>query len=58
MTLRVVHPQLQFIMHMDTWVEGEQLLSQFFRCIPDRQWLFSYGRIPLDLILPMRMWEV
>ena len=54
----LVHPQLQFIIHMHTSVDGEQLLSQLFRCVPDRQWLFRYGRVPVHFILATRMWEV
>ncbi|PPQ99759.1 hypothetical protein CVT24_009662 [Panaeolus cyanescens] len=51
------HPQLQFIMTLSTSVEGEQLLSQLFRAIPDRQWLFKYGRVPMNFILSHRMWQ-
>ena len=53
-----VHPQLRIILHINSTVEGEQLLSQLLRAIPDRHWLFKYGRIPLNLILSSRMWDV
>ncbi|KDR75021.1 hypothetical protein GALMADRAFT_98120 [Galerina marginata CBS 339.88] len=52
-----VHPQLQFIMHMTSGVDGEQLSAQLLRTIPDRQWLYQYGRVPLNFILTARMWE-
>ena len=45
-------------MHTSGTVEGEQLLSQLLRAIPDRQWLFKYGRVPMNFILATRMWEV
>ncbi|KAF9050264.1 S-adenosyl-L-methionine-dependent methyltransferase [Panaeolus papilionaceus] len=50
------HPQLKFVMQLSASVEGEQLLSQLFRAIPDRQWLFKYGRVPLNFVLSHRMW--
>ena len=53
-----VHPQLRFILHVNCTVEGEQLLSQLLRAIPDKQWLFRYGRVPMNVILSSRMWEV
>ncbi|KAH6897632.1 S-adenosyl-L-methionine-dependent methyltransferase [Coprinopsis sp. MPI-PUGE-AT-0042] len=53
-----LHPNLQFIQHMPSSVIGEQLLSQYIRTIPDRMWLFKYGRVPLDLITTGRMWQV
>ncbi|KAF8812924.1 S-adenosyl-L-methionine-dependent methyltransferase [Phlegmacium glaucopus] len=52
-----VHPQFRFVMHLSGTVEGEQLLSQFLRAIPDRQWLFRYGRVPMNFVLSSRMWE-
>lgn len=52
-----VHPNLHFIQHLPSAVMGEQLLSQYVRLIPDRMWLFKYGRVPLDLITTARMWQ-
>ncbi|KAF8160620.1 S-adenosyl-L-methionine-dependent methyltransferase [Crassisporium funariophilum] len=52
-----VHPQLQFIMHLGGSVEGEQLISQLFRAMPNRQWLYKYGRIPMNFILTSRMYK-
>ncbi|KAF8971134.1 S-adenosyl-L-methionine-dependent methyltransferase [Flammula alnicola] len=52
-----VHDQLQFIMHMASDTQGEQLVAQLLRAVPDRQWLFKYGRVPLSLVLSARMWE-
>ncbi|RDB16929.1 Mitochondrial transcription factor 1 [Hypsizygus marmoreus] len=46
-----VHPTLQFISHIPSTVMGEQLVAQFFRSIPERQWLFVYGRVPISFIL-------
>ncbi|KAF5393355.1 hypothetical protein D9757_000545 [Collybiopsis confluens] len=46
-----VHPNLQFISHLPLTVLGEQLISQFLRLIPERSWLFKYGRIRMNLIL-------
>ncbi|KAF9448220.1 S-adenosyl-L-methionine-dependent methyltransferase [Macrolepiota fuliginosa MF-IS2] len=51
------HPHLQFISHIPAKVHGEQLVSQFFRSIPDQQWLFKYGRIPLNLIMTDSLWQ-
>lgn len=33
-------------------------MSQLLRAIPDRQWLFKYGRISMNFILSSRMWDV
>lgn len=56
--LRAVHPSLQFISHVPQKVVGEQLVNQFLRCIPDRTWLFKYGRVPLNLIMGEWVWQV
>ncbi|KAJ8518146.1 hypothetical protein ONZ45_g4748 [Pleurotus djamor] len=53
-----VHPQLQFITHFPLNIHGEQLLAQFLRGIPDHQWLFKYGRIPLSFLLSEYVWQV
>ncbi|KAJ3498190.1 hypothetical protein NMY22_g19624 [Coprinellus aureogranulatus] len=50
-----VHPQLQFIAQLPTNVHGEQLVAQLARAIPDRKWLFRYGRVPLDLTTSLTM---
>ncbi|KAG6861468.1 hypothetical protein C0995_016247 [Termitomyces sp. Mi166 len=42
------------------WNEGvhsEQLLSQFIRAMPDGQWLFTYGRVPLNFILSEHLYK-
>ncbi|KAF9482258.1 S-adenosyl-L-methionine-dependent methyltransferase [Pholiota conissans] len=49
--------QLQFIMQVALDTHGEQLIAQLLRAMPDRQWLFKYGRIPMNLVLTERMWE-
>ena len=53
-----VHPHLQFISHLPSNVTGEQLIAQLFRSIPDQQWLFQYGRVPLSFILSDYVWKV
>ena len=53
----LVHPQLSFITHIPTTVLGEQLIAQLFRGIPDKQWLFQYGRVPLCFMMSSRMWK-
>jgi transcription factor 1 len=53
-----VHPHLHFISHIPHTIPGEQLVSQFLRCIPDKSWLFRFGRTPLSLILGEWMWSV
>lgn len=45
-------------MTISTDVHGEQLVSQLMRAVPDRQWLFKYGRMPMNLLMTTRMWEV
>ncbi|KAJ7497275.1 S-adenosyl-L-methionine-dependent methyltransferase, partial [Mycena latifolia] len=52
-----VHPQLHFISHLAANVSGEQLISQLFRSIPDQQWLFKYGRVPMSVLLSEYTWK-
>ncbi|KZT29189.1 S-adenosyl-L-methionine-dependent methyltransferase [Neolentinus lepideus HHB14362 ss-1] len=52
-----VHDELHFISHVPTNIMGEQLIAQFFRCIPDRQWLYKFGRMPMSIILGAWMWK-
>lgn len=58
MAVRLVHPQLHFISHIPQNIKGEQLIAQLFRNIPERTWLFKYGRVPMSLILGEWIWEV
>ncbi|KAF5351667.1 hypothetical protein D9756_007711 [Leucocoprinus leucothites] len=51
------HTQLSFISHVPDTVHGEQLISQFLRCIPDHGWLFKYGRVPLHLTMTEALWQ-
>ncbi|KAL9708701.1 hypothetical protein Ac2012v2_008250 [Leucoagaricus gongylophorus] len=51
------HSQLKFISHVSDNVYGEQIVSQFLRCIPDRGWLFKYGRVPLNLFMTNTLWQ-
>lgn len=37
---------------------GEQFIAQALRCIPDRSWLFQYGRVPLNMVLSEWVWSV
>lgn len=46
-----IHPELHFVTHITQTVHGEQLVAQLFRCIPEKSWLFKYGRIPMSFIL-------
>ncbi|KAF7298213.1 Glycoside hydrolase family 63 protein [Mycena chlorophos] len=52
-----VHPQLQFVSHLTINVAGEQLLSQLLRSVPEQQWLFKYGRIPMSLLMSENLWN-
>ncbi|KAF9462341.1 S-adenosyl-L-methionine-dependent methyltransferase [Collybia nuda] len=52
-----VHPGFQFISHIPSTVSGEQLISQFFRSIPEKHWVFKYGRTPLNFILGENVWR-
>ena len=49
---------LHFISHVPNHVHGDQLVAQLYRCIPERSWLFRYGRVPMSLILAESLWEV
>lgn len=44
--------------HLPSTVIGEQLIAQLFRGIPDSQWLFQYGRVPMSFILSEYVWKV
>ena len=37
---------------------GEQFLSQLLRCIPETDWLFKFGRVPMNIILSEYVWNV
>ncbi|KAF8627810.1 hypothetical protein AX15_004235 [Amanita polypyramis BW_CC] len=52
-----VHPSLQFISHLPSSIDGEQLVAQLFRSIPDQQWLFKYGRVPMSFVLSDHVWK-
>jgi len=54
----VVHPELHFVTHIPHTGFGEQLVAQLFRCIPEKSWLFKYGRIPMSFILADWVWQV
>ncbi|PPQ90561.1 hypothetical protein CVT25_015875 [Psilocybe cyanescens] len=53
----LVHPHLHFIMQLGGGVDGELVGAQLLRTIPDRQWLFKFGRVPMNFVLSDRMWE-
>jgi mitochondrial transcription factor 1 len=55
---RLVHPELHFVTHIPHTIHGEQLVAQLFRCIPEKSWLFKYGRIPMSFILADWVWRV
>ncbi|PAV18629.1 S-adenosyl-L-methionine-dependent methyltransferase [Pyrrhoderma noxium] len=44
-------PNLHFVSHIPHTVLGDQLLAQLWRIIPERSWLFKYGRVPMSFIL-------
>ncbi|KAK2467873.1 hypothetical protein APHAL10511_000168 [Amanita phalloides] len=52
-----VHPSLHFISHLPSSIDGEQLIAQLFRSIPDQQWLFKYGRMPMSFVLSDHVWK-
>lgn len=53
-----VHPELHFVTHIPQTTQGEQLVAQLFRCIPENSWLFRYGRIPMSFLLADWVWRV
>ncbi|KAI0283623.1 S-adenosyl-L-methionine-dependent methyltransferase [Russula aff. rugulosa BPL654] len=52
-----LHPELHFVSHIPQTIHGEQLVAQLFRCIPEKSWLFKYGRIPMSFILADWVWR-
>ncbi|KAI0066265.1 S-adenosyl-L-methionine-dependent methyltransferase [Artomyces pyxidatus] len=52
-----LHPNLHFITHIPRNVAGEQLVAQLFRCIPEKTWLFKYGRVPMSFVVGERVWR-
>ncbi|KIJ67701.1 hypothetical protein HYDPIDRAFT_126002 [Hydnomerulius pinastri MD-312] len=50
-------PQLRFIAHLPTSIYGEQLIAQLLRLVPDRGWLFRYGRVPMNYVMHDWVWE-
>ncbi|TFY81852.1 hypothetical protein EWM64_g2160 [Hericium alpestre] len=51
------HPQLHFISHIPQNIPGEQLVAQLFRNIPEKTWLFKYGRVPMSFIMSDWVWR-
>ncbi|KZT71045.1 S-adenosyl-L-methionine-dependent methyltransferase [Daedalea quercina L-15889] len=51
-----LHPNLHFISHLQRSVKGEQLIAQLFRCIPDRTWLYKFGRVPMSFVMSEWVW--
>ncbi|RDX44857.1 S-adenosyl-L-methionine-dependent methyltransferase [Lentinus brumalis] len=49
-------PNLHFVAHLNHNVKGEQLIAQLFRCIPERSWLFQYGRVPMSILMSDWVW--
>lgn len=54
----IVHKKLHFIGHLPHNITGEQLIAQLLRSIPEKSWLFKYGRVPLNFVLSQWVWEV
>ncbi|KAH9942277.1 S-adenosyl-L-methionine-dependent methyltransferase [Epithele typhae] len=48
---------LQFIAQLPHTVSGEQLISQLCRTVPERSWLFQYGRVPMSFITSQQIWN-
>ncbi|KAG8689900.1 Mitochondrial transcription factor 1 [Ceratobasidium sp. 423] len=51
------HSTLSFIGHLPLGPVGEQLIAQLLRAIPERSWLFKYGRMRMSWLLAQRMLE-
>lgn len=51
-------PDLHFVSHLTHNVHGEQLIAQLFRSIPERAWLFKYGRVPMSILMSEWVWSV
>ncbi|CAE6418200.1 unnamed protein product [Rhizoctonia solani] len=49
------HSTLSFIGHLPLGPVGEQLIAQLLRAIPERSWLFKYGRMRMSWLLAQRM---
>ncbi|KAH7329778.1 hypothetical protein B0J17DRAFT_603882 [Rhizoctonia solani] len=49
------HSTLSFIGHLPLGPVGEQLIAQLLRTIPERSWLFKYGRMRMSWLLAERM---
>ncbi|KAN0129209.1 S-adenosyl-L-methionine-dependent methyltransferase [Lactarius tabidus] len=52
-----LHPELHFVTHIPQTIPGEQLIAQLFRCVPEKSWLFKYGRVPMSFILADWVWR-
>ncbi|KAK0437545.1 S-adenosyl-L-methionine-dependent methyltransferase [Armillaria borealis] len=52
-----VHPNLHYISHLRATISGEQFIAQQFRTIPDRQWLFKFGRVPMSHVMSEYVWQ-
>ncbi|EGO25841.1 hypothetical protein SERLADRAFT_369203 [Serpula lacrymans var. lacrymans S7.9] len=52
-----VHPHLHFISHLPMTTMGEQLIAQLFRTMPEQQWLFKWGRVPMSYVMHQWVWE-
>ncbi|KAH7888819.1 S-adenosyl-L-methionine-dependent methyltransferase [Phlebopus sp. FC_14] len=50
-------PELHFVAHLPSSVSGEQLTSQLLRLVPDRGWLFRYGRVPMSCVMHDSLWK-
>jgi len=51
-----LHPNLHFVSHLQRSIKGEQLIAQLFRCIPDRTWLYKFGRVPMSFVMSDWVW--
>ncbi|KAL1748705.1 S-adenosyl-L-methionine-dependent methyltransferase [Schizophyllum fasciatum] len=51
-----VNDRLSFICHLPMGTTGEMFFQQWVRCIPDKQWLFAFGRVPLNIVMTEELW--
>ncbi|GJJ06511.1 hypothetical protein Clacol_000703 [Clathrus columnatus] len=48
---------VEFVCHMPHSLHGEQFTAQLLRSIPQKSWLFTYGRMPMHLILAESLYD-
>lgn len=51
-----VNENVSLICQLPMGQSGEMLFQQWIRCIPNHQWLFSLGRVPLHIVMTEELW--